>query len=257
MARRGTKRSVGENDRAVDALVGVGLTASEARAYLSLLSRSPATGYELAADSGVPRSAIYAVLRRLEEKGLAQKVHPKPARYVPMSPRELPGMLGARFRRDLDRLTQVLDEFTATGPERVTWTVTGYDAIMAEAVRLVGSARGTVHASLWAREALLLSGALAEARRRGVSVVLFSFTDLSEVKRTVGDIDVEAVDQTGRFEILQYGLDERQLEQHWRHKLILVVDRERVLVGGADQRSAVRAVRTDEPSLVEMAVCCS
>ncbi len=256
MAGRGTKRSVRENDKAVDALMAVGLTASEARVYLALLAHSPATGYELAADSGVPRSAIYTVLRRIEEAGLAQKVHPKPARYVPMAPRELPGMLGARYQQELVRLESVLREVTASGPERVTWTVTGYDAIMAEAARLVEGAKHAVHASLWRREALTLAGSFETALRNDASLVLFSFTDLSGLEPRLSRRGKEGggSQAQGRLTMLQYGLDEAELERHWRHKLILVADHVRVLVGGADEDTAVRAVRTDEPALVEMAV---
>jgi HTH-type transcriptional regulator, sugar sensing transcriptional regulator len=40
----------------------------EARAYVTLLQRSPVSGYELAKTSGIPRANVYAVLQKLEER---------------------------------------------------------------------------------------------------------------------------------------------------------------------------------------------
>jgi hypothetical protein len=46
----------------------------EVHAYITLLQRSPLSGYELAKTSGVPRSNIYPVLRKLEERGAGDEV---------------------------------------------------------------------------------------------------------------------------------------------------------------------------------------
>ena len=53
-------------------LTALGLSRNEAFAYVTLLeepSSEGCTGYEVAARSGVPRSAVYTVLARLEETG--------------------------------------------------------------------------------------------------------------------------------------------------------------------------------------------
>ena len=56
-------------DQAEDQIVAVmkrfGYTGSDARTYIALLQTNPATGYELASRGGIPRSAIYGVLKRL------------------------------------------------------------------------------------------------------------------------------------------------------------------------------------------------
>ena len=67
----------------------LGFTATDAKAYLALVKNSPATGYELATRSGVPRSAIYGVLKRLEALGLVNPIQDKPVRYVPLAPERL------------------------------------------------------------------------------------------------------------------------------------------------------------------------
>ena len=49
----------------------LGITRNEARVYLALLEYDEATAAELGDRSGVPRSKIYAMLRKLDDKGFA------------------------------------------------------------------------------------------------------------------------------------------------------------------------------------------
>ncbi|MCA9614150.1 MAG: helix-turn-helix domain-containing protein, partial [Myxococcales bacterium] len=78
-------------DKVVEAMRALGFNATDAKTYLALLKEHPATGYELATRSGVPRSAIYNVLKRLQSLGLINIVADKPARYVPLPPEKLFG----------------------------------------------------------------------------------------------------------------------------------------------------------------------
>ena len=48
----------------------IGLGEYEAKLYVALVKRHPASGYELARASGVPSSKVYEVLARLREKEL-------------------------------------------------------------------------------------------------------------------------------------------------------------------------------------------
>jgi HTH-type transcriptional regulator, sugar sensing transcriptional regulator len=215
----------------------LGFTANAARAYLALLKQSPATGYELAATSGVPRSAIYNVLRALETQGLVNAVHGKPARYVPLPPDELIKLLEARHARGLEELKGALDELATPTTVNVTWTIQGYEATLDQARSLIDAATTSVHASIWAREAAHLAEPLRAAVERGVEVVLFSFTELEGVAGTV----------------LSYGIEEQELDQYWSHGVILIADNAHALVGGAEQSAGNRAVATSEDALVGMA----
>ncbi|MDY0004165.1 MAG: hypothetical protein RBU30_22895, partial [Polyangia bacterium] len=103
---------------------------------------------------------------------------------------------------------------------------------------LVASARESVFASLWAREAKALAESFKEALTRGLDLVIFSFTPVPE--------------ELGR--VLTYGFPEGELGAHWPHRIILVADLKRLVVGGAEETEENRSVVTDEPALVEMAV---
>lgn len=225
-------------EQVVVAMRQLGFTVNDGRVYVALLKHQPATGYELAARSGVPRSAIYTILRRLQGLGLVNSIQDKPARYLPLAPERLLALLEARFGRHRKQLQGALEQIADRAADASTWTVQGYAAMLEQAERLVASARTSVFASLWGREAKALEAALTEARHRGVDVVLFSFTPVDE---TLG-------------RVLSYGLSEQDLGAHWQHRIILIADLRRLLVGGAEETEENRAVVTDEPALVEMAV---
>ncbi len=224
-------------EKVVAAMKQLGFTATDARAYVALLKTNPATGYELATQSGVPRSAIYNVLKRLQSLGLINAVQEKPARYVPLAPEKLFALLETRFTRSLESLRGGIDRLADKPDTSVTWTVEGYEAMLEQAVQKIEKAKSTVVASVWGREARHFEKALQDAVDRGVDVTLFSFTPLPNVGRT-----------------LTYDIDPDSLAAHWEHKIILLVDRNELLVGGAQETNDNRAVVTDEPSLIEMAV---
>ena len=90
----------GIEGRVVAALKPFGFTATDSRIYLALLRQHPATGYEVAASSGVPRSAIYATLKRLEGMGPDQQ---KQLKKLFSLEEEKRGAMMERFREMMDR----------------------------------------------------------------------------------------------------------------------------------------------------------
>ncbi len=231
-------RKAALEERIVAAMRRLGFTASDARIYLALLKRQPATGYELAASSGVPRSAIYNVLGRLERRGLVQAVQRKPARYRPLEPERLLAQLEARFHEGLEELRTGLAGLARPAADSRSWTVTGYAAMLDQARTLLAGCRDTVHASLWRREAEALAEPLRRVAAAGRELLLFSFTSLPELP--------------GRT--LSYDLAEADLERHWPHRIVLLVDRRRALIGAAGGSEDDQALVSEDPALVETAV---
>jgi predicted transcriptional regulator len=225
-------------ERIIRAMKQVGFAENHARAYLALLKGHPATGYELAARSGVPRSAIYQVLKRLDSLGLVNSVGQKPAKYIPLEPARLFELMESRFSSSLDELRSSLSKLESAAAQASTWTFQGYATMLEQARGLIGGAKKSLHASLWRREAEQLAEPLRRAAKAGLNVVLFSFNSLPE--------------GTGR--LLEYGIGESDLERHWPHRVILISDLSQVLVGGAEDTEDNRAVLTGETALVEMAI---
>lgn len=228
----------GVEERVVTAMKELGFTVTDAKAYVALLKNHPATGYELAARSGVPRSAVYNVLKRLEGLGLVTAVQDKPAKYRPLAPQHLMELVESKFSRTFQDLRESLENLAAPSTEAATWTTQGYLPMLEQARAMIDGSKTTLFASLWGREAERLATPLRRAVERDVEVVLFSFNPLPS--------------DTGRH--FTYDIPEHQLEQHWNHKVIMIADNGRALIGGAEETEDNRVVVTEEMALVEIAL---
>ena len=153
---------VGQEERIIQTMRQLGFTANEGKAYIALLKKHPATGYEVSARSGIPRSAVYNVLRRLENLGLVNSVQAKPARYVPLEPERLSDLLAVRFSSTMDDLKSAMKNLAGRMAPATTWTVQGYAAMIERARQVIEGARRSVYASIWGREAKQLEEPLKQ-----------------------------------------------------------------------------------------------
>lgn len=85
-----------DENKAVEYLMHFGLSRQEATVYLRLLECGKQTGYEIARDTGISRSNVYASLAALVEKGAAYLVEEDAKRYIPVMTQEF---CGNRIRR--------------------------------------------------------------------------------------------------------------------------------------------------------------
>lgn len=215
----------------------IGFTSNEAKAYVALLKTQPATGYEVATRSGVPRSAIYNVLAKLKDAGIINAVHHKPARYIALPPAQLQKLMTDRFSSCLESLRGSLDEVVGSAEAAFLWQIHGYREVMDSARGLIERSTKQIALSIWGREAQELEDALQSAAGRGVAVVVFSLTDLPEITGTTFSYDINAA----------------ELEKHWGHKLILLIDNKMALVGTTELQSS-QAIITEESAVVDMAL---
>lgn len=221
----------------IESMQTLHFNSTEARLYVTLLQQEgPVTGYELAATSGVPRSAIYSTLKKMEARGLARAVQANPIRYSPLPPAQLCERLKTQYQQAVEHLEEALSRLPAARHAAVVWQVQGYDAVVAEAIQTISEARETLHVSLWNREAVALFPALLQAFERGVDVRIFGFTTLPETSLAVYSCQ----------------LSEETLAQYWPHRLLMVADRQKLLVGELNDVAASYGVITAEPALVSM-----
>src|SRR5215212_4319528 len=108
----------------VELLQQLGFGDYEARAYIALLQRSPLNGYELAKASGVPRSNVYTVLQKLEERGAVVRLEmPGGTRYTPVPPQELMAQLGTRLQQTLDAAQRSLETLPTPVEPAYIWNL--------------------------------------------------------------------------------------------------------------------------------------
>ena len=225
----------------VSALVPLGFSLNESRAYAALLQGGAATGYEVGQRAQIPRSAVYAVLRRLVVAGAARSIPARegaPERFAASPPDALIALLRKRFDAQAGALEESLSRLDSTPEAPDAYTVRGYTRVMEEAERLVGTATDRLVLSGWPRELAALAPEVRKAHKRKVYVVVFAHA---------------AVPATLVGEVFTYGLDERALEGFWKHRLVVVADDLRTLVGATEQGPQDQAVVSATPAIAELA----
>lgn len=222
--------------RVIESMKELGFTASEARIYLSLLKKPGSTGYEIASLSGVPRSAIYNVLKKLEGGGLVNSSPDKPTKWTPIPTDRLYELMEGRFTSSLESLRKSLKKVVTPPDSSFLWQVQGYQPMLDHAQSLISKAEHLLVASLWKTEAEQLHSSFEKAAAAGVEVVLFSFTPLPESGTT-----------------FSYEVAEEELLAHWPRKIILVADHQWALIGHTEESPENRGVLTRDEAIVEMA----
>ncbi len=214
----------------------LGFTQYEAKAYVSLLNYYPATRYELSKNSGVPRSAIYDVISRLESYGAVNVISARPAKYVPVPPEQFLKILGQRYDQKIENFRESLSGIKIDMEPEQMWNISGHSNLLSKAQDLIQSARCELYISAWRSELMEIQKFLKEAKNRGVKIVLFSFTK-------VPDIGL----------VYSYQMNEKELEKVWDHKIIVVRDHEELLMGEVNRQVERKAAWTMNKGIVQIA----
>jgi HTH-type transcriptional regulator, sugar sensing transcriptional regulator len=228
---------VGEADL-ISALTEHGFSLNESRAYTALLAGGPSTGYEVGQRAQIPRSAVYGALRRLVQAGAARSIAGQPERFVAAPMDALLGLLRDRFEGSAERLQQAVRSLDTEPPVPDAFSVHGYDRVLEEARSLIRASRQRLVISAWPRELTALSEALEDAAREKVTSWIFSHSSIPE--------SVPGVH-------FSYGFDEELVEGFWKHRLVVVSDDSRTLIGAAEQSDSDNAVITETVAIAEIA----
>ncbi len=221
----------------VPALVALGFSLNESRAYAALLQESPATGYEVGVRAQIPRSAVYGVLRRLVKAGAARSIAGTPERFAPAPAEEVLALLRKRFDSSTAQLEEAIRRIDTTPAAPDAFSVRGYQRVLEEAERLIRTAEERVVVSGWPREIETLAAELRRAAKRKVYIVVFSHAELPPLPG----------------EIFSYGLEESALEDFWKHRLTVVADDLRSLVGATERTETDSAVISETTAIAEVA----
>jgi len=222
----------------VPALVALGFSLNESRAYAALLIESPATGYEVGVRAQIPRSAVYGVLRRLVKAGAARSIAGSPERFAPAPAEDLLVLLRKRFDTSTEQLEEAIRRIDVTPKAPDAFSVHGYQRILEEGERILRGAQQRVVVSGWPREIEQLAAEMKRAAKRRVYIVVFSHAELPPA--LPGDV-------------FSYGLDEKNLEDFWKHRLVVVADDARSLIGATEMAETDNAVVSETAAIAEIA----
>lgn len=135
-------------DDNIATLKGIGLTMYEAQAYVTLTSLISATADEVSQKSGIPRSKIYDVLKKLNEKQFLEIEDGRPLTYNVKSPVEVLTREKERLNAEIDDTITRLTYIYENGMSQVQaaiWRIYGVEKIIAQEIEIIKRAKKSIN----------------------------------------------------------------------------------------------------------------
>ncbi len=220
----------------------------EARAYCALLTRSPANGYQVAQESGIPRAKIYECLQRLVTRGAAIQVESQDETgrlFAPTDPKELINSIEDSLSASLGRARDALDQFKDfPRMVEVLWRITSRQDLVDRGLKLTGHVSKTLHVAIWSDEFEKLLPQLLAAAEKGIKIALVLYDPHPGLEKL----------QALCPGVIQHNRSKRQAIPVMGRQFVLVADRERCITGSVFPNNVVEGVFTMNLGLVTNAV---
>lgn len=228
---------VDHQKRLIELLKEFGLSLNACKAYVTLLKKNPATGYEISAQSAIPRSAIYATLNKLETMGFVNSEGDNPKKYIPLAPSSLIDHLNSSHSENINGLESAINDMDLDEEAFDFWHIHGYNNLIIKLKEAINQAKEMLVLNSWAKEIRQLEEELANAVNRGVEVIVFSFCKLN---KHFGNT-------------ISYNIDEGKISKIWRPKIVLVIDHH-ISIMGSSKENNNRAIWTSNEALTKIAM---
>jgi sugar-specific transcriptional regulator TrmB len=132
----------------IDSLRNLGLTEYEAKVFVALTRHGNGTATDLHMFSGIPRPAVYGVLKKLAERGLIEVQHSKPMRYKCISPEEAIEKIKKDFEQETEIALEKLEEIYSSEEnvlqEEVVWTINGLKNVTDRIIQVICGAMSEI-----------------------------------------------------------------------------------------------------------------
>lgn len=204
----------------------------EAQAYVTLVKHAQLNGSQVAKILNISRSSVYAALNNLYHKGYVSLVPGESNVYKAQDPEVLIEQLKREYLQSADALKDELAKFKATESAQEFYNIKGYQNFVLKTKELLLQAEREVYMNT-CFEPRIFADELDTLARRGVRVIVFTFTD----------IDAEGLP----IEFYRKHVDADGCD-HLR--LMLVVDMQKALIAGSYHGGDVIGTFTDNPLLV-------
>ncbi len=135
-------------ESAVESLRNLGLTEYEAKVYTALVKIRSGTASDIHLVSGIPRSAVYGALHRLEERGVIEAQSSKPMRYRANPPEIALGKLKDNFIAESEDALVALEGIYQTQKigvrEEAIWTIIGVKNVSDKIIEMILGAQNDI-----------------------------------------------------------------------------------------------------------------
>ncbi len=161
-------------DKVIESLKELGFNSYEAKVYLALLKKYPATGYEVSQIADVPQSRAYDTLKSLEKEKFVVATNTKPVTYTPIKPSELT----KRYKRKINSTIEFLDKNLPNVKDDYTepiLSITGGANIREKIIEIIKNAKKEIYIEIWSQDFKFIEPYLLEAYNRGVEVKMVGY----------------------------------------------------------------------------------
>lgn len=158
----------------IEKLKEIGFNTYEAKVYIALLKKYPATGYEVAKLANIPQSRTYDTLKALEEKNVVAPTNAKPVSYTPIKPKQLLASYQKKMNSTLNYLEKNLPEVKDNYIEPVI-TVSGKQNIYNKILEVIQNAKREIYMEVWSQDFKIFEQELLNAYNRNVEIRIVGY----------------------------------------------------------------------------------
>lgn len=162
----------------IEKLKEIGFNTYEAKVYVALLKKYPATGYEVSKLAGIPQSRTYDTLKALTERNIAISANTKPITYTPIKPKQLL----TKYQKKMDSTIKFLDKHLPEVKEDYNEpiiTITGKQNIEEKIIEVIRNAKREIYMEIWAQDYKIFEQELLNAYNRNVEIRIVGYDNLN------------------------------------------------------------------------------
>lgn len=162
----------------VEKLKEIGFNSYEAKVYIALLKKYPATGYEVSKLANIPQARTYDTLKVLEEKNVVVTTNSKPVSYTPVKPKQILSSYQKKMNSTLNYLEKHLPEVKENYTEPVI-TLNEKRAIHNKIIDIIQNAKKEIYLEIWSQDFKLFEQDLLDAYNRNVEIRIVGYDNFN------------------------------------------------------------------------------
>ena len=162
----------------IEKLKEIGLNTYEAKVYVALLKKYPATGYEVSKLANIPQSRTYDTLKALEEKNIVTATNTKPVTYTPIKPKLLTARVQKKLTSTINYLDKHLPEIKENYNEPI-FTITGKQNIQDKVIEVIQNAKHEIYMEVWSQDYKVFEKELLNAYNRNVEIRIVGYDNFT------------------------------------------------------------------------------
>jgi sugar-specific transcriptional regulator TrmB len=158
----------------VEKLKEIGFNSYEAKVYIALLKKYPATGYEVAKLANIPQARTYDTLKVLEEKNIVVPTNTKPVSYTPIKPKQILAGYQKKINSTISYLEKHLPQVKEDYNEPIL-TFSGKQNIQNKVIELIQNAKREIYMEVWSQDFKIFEQELLNAYNRNVEIRIVGY----------------------------------------------------------------------------------